>query len=498
MTIALTGSGGYFTRLGHMIGPASDLLAIMGGATTANIASGVEFPGRFSTLNADFVNGTPLPKTMAKSTDIPYVSLAAFQAAQAPFFTWLNTLSQDALGAMVNLDQGVAEDTAVASAAALKYLLNQMYGVGGVASPTATLQQSTVSLGAQTNVNTPAGNPVVVLGNKNVQGQVLQLVFPETITFTTTRDSQTGATPGNEVLAYAGYPTVSNPFSQLYPGGSGAAGNIALTDGSKSASAGNLLQNSDFTTFTTANVPDNWTIAVGTAGVQVVNGGFAHAYSPTVNGVLGGSVGFVGDSATLTKITQSFNTAPLATVGAGGTSVALTPDTQYAVNFWIIVPAGVPTAGVLRCSLQDGAGNILNDAVGTANSFSINLNTSAVGNAFVNVNGRFRTPANLTTQTTPFKIVQDFTTALTTGFTAYVGRLATAQMAPLYQGGPYCAAFSGNLRVIAGRAPDAWTFAVTNTYGKFQQWLDRVFNLRAQGLQFPFSGSPTVSDGLIL
>lgn len=499
MTIALTGAGSLFVRIGHIVGPAQDLLALMGGAATTNITSGFQFPGRFSTINADYVAGTPLPKTMAKSQDAPYTNLASWQGQQSSLFNWAASLIRDTLGAMVNLDQGLPEDDAIQPAAALAYLLNQMYG-GSLSAPTATLQQSTVSIGAQTNVNTPVGNPVFVLSSKNVQGQVLQLIFPETITFTAATDSQRGAAPGNESIRYAGFPAINSPFSQLYPGGSGCSGSLSLVDGSKSNATGNLLVNGDFTQFngSNANYPDNWVVVTGTAGTQILNGTSTHAYSPTVAGVAGGSLAWVGDSATLTKITQSFNT-PVSTLnGVGGTPAILVPDNQHAFNFWGIIPAGIPTAGVLRVSLQDGAGNILNDDFGTANSTSFDLHALSVGNAFFNFNGTFRTPANLTTQTTPFKIVVELTTALTTGFTLYTSRTADALMTSLYTGGPSIVGFSGKNRVLAGLMPDQWTVAITNTMGKLQQWMDRVFGMRAVGLQCPYASSPSVADTLIV
>ncbi len=497
MTILLTGAGSWGVRTGDVLGLASDLMALMGGTATTKIASGTRFPARFTTINTDLAAGTALPVTQANAQNNPYSNLSQWQGAQASLFSWASNLVIGILKGMVNLDQGLPEGATISTQAALNYLLNQMYG-GSLSAPTATIQQCTLSIGAQTAVNTPIGNPVIVLGTKTVQGLTLQLVFPETITFTTTRDSQGGATSGNETISYAGFPAAPSVWSQLYPAsGSGCSGSLACVDGSKSlGSTGNLLNNSDFAVTTTANVADNWTNVTGAAGTDILAGtGTGHVYT-----TLGGSIGFVGDAggtALKQKISQSFKTPPTPAAGAGGTSSILAADTQYAYNFWAISPSGIPAAAVVRISLQDGAGNILNDDLGTANSTSYDFNALSLGNAWANFNGSFRTPANMTPQTTPFKLVFEVTTAISTGKTIYFGRMALANMTPLYVGGPPAVIFSGNVPTIDGLVSDSWTIAPTNTYGKFSLYLDKIFNLRANGVTIPYSGSPTVADSLI-
>ncbi len=500
MAILLTGSGGLFTRFGHQFGPLGDMLSLMGGAATTNVASGARFPARFTTMNTDLANGTALPGTQAK--DAPYTTLSQWQSAQSSLFAGIKQLATDTLAGMVNLDQSLPELALVNTAAAVKYLYNQMVyaSSGTLSSPTATIQQCTLSIGAQTaGANAPVGNPVIVLGTKNVQGQSLQLIFPETITFVTTRDSQGGAAAGNESISYAGYPAAPSVFSQLYAtSGSGCSGSLACVDGSKSLGAtGNLLNNSDFAVTTTANIADNWTNVTGAAGTDILAGtGTGHVYTSS-----GGSIGFVGDAggtALKQKISQSFNTTPAPAAGAGGTTTILAADTQYFFNFWAISPSGIPAAAVVRISLQDGAGNILNDDFGTANSVSYDFNALSLGNAWANFNGSFRTPANMTTQATPFKLILEVTTAISTGKTIYFGRMALANPTSLYVGGPPAVIFSGNVRTINGILPDSWSIAITNTYGQFQLWLDKVFGTRALGLVFPYSGSPSVADSLIV
>ncbi len=498
MAIPLTGSGSIGSRWGLILGRLQDLQSLRGGTPTTHVTSSASYPTTFASINTAFAAGTALPKTMAKAADNPFANLLTWQSAQASLYAWAKQLMADTLGAMVNLDQSLAEDAPISTTAALAYLINQMYG-GSLSSPAATFQASTVAIGAQTNVNTPVGNPIFVLVNKNTQGLLNQLPFPETLTFTCTADVQAGAAAGNETIGFAGNTAVADVNSYLYPGGSGAAGSLSLVNGAKSNSTGNALQNSDFFTHTTANVPDNWTLVVGAAGVDVfVDTGNAYTTG-------GGSLKFLGTGGgLLDAVTQAFNTTPTAAVGAGGTAYALLPNTQYAVNAWIKC-SSVPTAGVLEFALLDGGGNVLADAYGTSNLTTFDLTSGGlnVGNTYVNINTTFRTPANLTTQATPFKLRVRLSTAIDSAKSVWVGRLGMTATKPLYAGGPHCAGFSGNVNPLAGLTPDQWTVGVTNDYattahGLFLLWLDRIFGTRALGLAFPYAASPTVADSLIV
>ncbi len=497
MTIALTGAGSLFVRLGHIFAPPRDLLSLMGGTATTLIATGTRFNVRHNTIDTDLYAGTALPITAANATYAPYTALSAFQGAQSNYFQWASGLAKAVLSAMVSLDQGLAENPGLSQNFTIPYLLNQMFfaSSGSYAAPTATLQSCTLSLGAQTaGLAGVTGNPIIVLGNKNVLGQILQLVFPETVTFTCTRDAQGGAAAGNETLSYAGYPAASGPFSQQYPAGSGCSEQLFLVDGSKSNSTGNALQNPAFTAVTTGNIPDNWTLVIGAAGTDIFVGA-ATGYKTGSN-----SLKFTGTGGALQdEVKQNFNTTPNSAVGAGGTSFALVADTTYCFNAWIKVSA-TPTNGTLKVSLQDGAGNILNDDTGTANSATFNMNAGNlnVSTTYVNINCIFRTPANMTTQAVPFALDIALSVAIDSGKTVFIANPSLTPMTQLYAGGPPAAAFSGSINPVDGITPDVWTSAITNTYGQVQMWMDRVFGIRALGLQFPYSGSPSIADSLIV
>ncbi len=515
MAIALTGAGSLFVRWGHILGPLQDLNALRGGKAGPQVGTGAGWPTRFATIDTDLGNGTALSKTRGRAADNPFNNLAQFQASGfGGAFAWAKTLMADILGAMYNLDQPTAllEDAPYNLQAALIYLIGQMVGAT-LSTPSSTVQACTAAIGAQTaGTVTPAGNPVIVASAKNVQGALLQLMFPETITVKCTRDSQGGAAAGSETLTFYGETAAGDSpagTAFVYPGGSGAQVGYTLVNGELSNSGGNVLQNSGMAKFTNANIPDNWVKTVGIIGTDILDGGSGNVYTTGNTHVLQ----LHGDGATLVALTQSFATAPSTTLGAGGTSYALLPDTQYAVSMFVKVLSTVPAAGVLELALVDGANNVLADDFGNNNLTTFDLTSGGlnIGASYVNVNTVFRTPANLMTQTTPFALRLRQSTAITSGKSAYVARLAMALMTPLYNGGPFFQCFSGNANTINGAVPDAWTVAVSNNYsttahGLFQQWLDRVFGLRAiliptggtpVSLQFPYAASPTVADSLI-
>ena len=348
-----------------------------------------------------------------------------------------------------------------------------------------TVNASTISIGSQTNVGVPNGNPVIVLSGVNGKGQTHQYSYNETITFACSADAQTGsATAGQELLSVTGQASATTT-SYSWPAGSGVAISVNAVSSLTNNSNGNVLQNSSFDTQTTTNIPDNWTIATGTAGTQVVAGGSSNAYLGT------NSVGLVGDSSTLTAITQLFSQAPSTTVGAGGTLYKPLPWTPYAVNGWVKLSAASPAAGVLQIDLIDGSGNILNDYSDNQNSATVNLHSIADTN-WHNFNAVFRLPTVLPTQV---KLRLWLSTALSTGTTAYIDAVAMNPMTQFYNGGPFVSVFSGNTNMIQG---DTWTLAYTVTWGAVQQWMQRWFNLSSLNMRLPASTvSPTVPDSVV-
>lgn len=503
MAVPITSAGGLFVKLGHDLGIMLDLLVAMGYTGTAPDYS-VTFPSKYNTLIADYQNGTPengviqgvVTAQGGPSTGQPALqALATWQNAQTGQLTYLQSLARCTLIDMVNLDASQPNtQLGTAMAALINNTLQGSYHVTA----------SSPSAGNQTN-GTPTPNapyaatgntgPVIVMSLKDGKGNTLDNVFAETLKFTTTADAQSGgATKWQEPISAVGQSAnVTNTLSYLWPAGAGANSRLNCVNSQANQQGGNLLQNSAFLTFTTANVPDNWTITVGTAGTQVLNGtgtGFV-----TTN-----SLKFVGDSSTLTAVIQNFNTAPSSTVGAGGTSTNLLtlPDRPFAVNFWYKLSSASPAAGVLEVALVDSTGTVINDDAGTANSKTVTLSAVA-DTSWHNVNAVFRMPAVEPTNT-PIALRLRLSTALTTGTSVFLANLGMTQMTQLppttpssagVGGGPFWSVFAGNLQTLTG---DNWTVALGNTWGNFIQGFQRLFGMSSLGLRLPTSGGSAIDD----
>jgi hypothetical protein len=483
MTVPLTTAAqtGIFDRLGSVFAFLSDILALKGGAPTARVLTGASAVARGTALDAIYssgINSVPLGSTF---DGFLTNTLPAFWAAQQGTFAACQRLCQSTIVNQVNADTPLLASNAPT---ALATLIQQMTNAG------TSVNASAPAVGTLTPVGSPNGTLSAVVSVRNVAGALLQYCFAENLTFTATRDSQTGgAALGNEQFSVSGQALVGDTFSHLWPGGSGCSASRLCVDGSRDYPAtGNLLRNSDFQVFTNANVPDNWVVAAGVAGTQVFNGGAGNAY--TLNG---GSLQFTGDVAgTNTAVYQQFATAPTTAVGAGGTAAVLLPSTPYAVNLWLKCSAA-PAAGVVAVDLTDGTGAIVNDNSAAPNTLTQSL--TAVGNSFVVVRGSFRTPAVLPAQ---LRLRLRLSTAIDAGKSVYFGRLGMAAMGtPLYAGGPYATLFSGSSKIIAGLTPDAWVRPVTMVYGQVQMWMERVIGMRAAGLQIPSSATPTCPDTVI-
>jgi hypothetical protein len=454
------------------------------------------------TISPDYAAGTPLPQVV----DGILTALSGFQGSLGSLLTDFQTRARNTLLAMYALDQQAGNPNAPLTqltagftlAQALQTLVSQMKAAA------ATVQAATVTAGALTAVGTPVGNPTAVVSLKNGQGAALQLPFPETLRVVVTSDAQSGgAALGNEPYAVTGQAAVADALSHLWPGGSGVNTSGSLVDGSKDNSAGNLLQNSSFLAFTTANYPDNWLVGSGAAGTQILNGTGTNTYLPG-----GGSLEFVGH-ATAAGVTQAFSTTPSTAAGVGGTPAVLKPDTVYHWTLPYKLSAASPGAGTLEVALTDGAawpGNVLADDA-TANNLKIQALTGIADTNWHVLTGDFRTPAVLPVTTPVARLRVQLSVALTAGTNLFLAQPSfTAPAGPkggaLYDGGPFLTLHRGPNRVIAGLNPDSWTLAIANNYGTsgsglLQQFMERVFGLRGLGLQLPAAGTPTLADTLI-
>lgn len=466
MTIPLTSSGGLFTRAGHLGG-------IIGVGTSLtnpdlNYYRGTIMPAKITQVIADY-NASPDDQILIDN--LFSAGLVPFQNAQNAFLTQMQGLIQNTLIYMANADTPLSAQT---SAVALALLIQQM------TTAVASVKASVPSVGSQTSVGSPNGNPIIVGSVLDGNGLPLQYCFPETLTFTCTADSQTGgAVLNQEQMTITSPVAQGNSLSWLWPQGSGINLPQNLIDAAVNyiGQAGTVLWNGNLSTFTVPNQPDNWPVGVGSVGTNVLSSATAYYGAASLE--------FLGDGTTLQSISQQFGQA------SGGTTYALKPNTPYAIQGWIQTPTA-PAAGVLSIELANAAtgGSIIQDANGVNNAISQSL-TGLTAATWTSVKGVFRTPTVLSTN--QFLRLR-MTTAESSTKQLLMNRFAMAPMLQLYPGGPFVSQFSNSNKVIKN---DQWTIAIGQTYGLFQRLFDAVFNMKSLGLVLPNNSSPTISDSLI-
>ncbi len=320
-------------------------------------------------------------------------------------------------------------------------------------------------------------------------GLPLENAYAESIVFTCTQDSYTGgATAGNEGFAVAGAGNESDPFAFDWPLGSNAAGSLQAISAAGNNSLGNLLQNSNFATFlNTPDIPDNWNLAVGTAGVNVFQ-----ETGLVYDGA--GAVKIVGDGATLVSLTQQFG-------DSGGTSATLSPQTQYSFNIFLRRDGTAAGQGQLTADLVDGGNNVISDANGAPNSVTFDLTALTVN--YLAYGGAFRTPHILPAQVF-LRLHMPAGQALSAGRAVYLDYASLGIHQQLYVSGPFFAIHSGSVPFVASPVPDFATAQVTNSRGAggtlstFQTlWAQLFTEMISQELLIPSSPTPSISDLLI-
>lgn len=466
MTIALTTSpGGLFRRVGRIGGLINSINSARGtadlsGASIVSVGTGVDnIRDQFLSTNSQLLDGL-------------WTARDAFRGTPTSFLSYLKTLATNTVIVMAHDDvQLVSKDIKTALAEVIKQLKASSDSVN----------RPTVSV-AVTAGSANTGTGVVIASATNADGTQMAYVFNETIDVTCTGDAQSGsATSGREPFSAKGDAAQTDELMWDWEKGSACSTSASAVDAAENAGS-NYLVNSSFETFTTANTPDSWTIATGTAGTTVLAAGAGSGYAgaSSANGLK-----ITGNGSELTSLTQTFGTSSTST----GTTKTLKPSTVYAINCWLKKTTSL-AAGVLDLELIDGSNTNIADAASTANKKQVTL--SGLTTSYAAVNAFFRTPAVLPS-TIKFRI--RLSTAATNGESVFIDHLAMQQATAAYAGGPYLAAFSGATAFVLN---DTFAVAVSNNYGsKMQRLFQRLFNMRSLGLQIPDSGSPTIADSLV-
>ena len=468
----LVGNGGVFERIGRLAGGAADIEASLGGTATARTLSGASWQTRGTNIQADAAFSPNLTSVVSGA----WTNINGWASSQSSFLGQLATLAQGILTNQVQLDAVLQSPTPTNC---LVELIRQMRA------STSTINASSPSVGGQATV-LATGTPVFVVGLVNTYGDTLQTPYAETIRFNATADQNSGATLRQEPFTVTGAAPASSIWAFNWPAGSGGVMNLNLCD-SQLNNAGQQLQtlfNGDMETFT-ANYPQDWTITTGVAGTDITAGGSGNAYTGT------NCLELLGDGSTLSTLYEAFNTPHSITSGAGGTPYKILPATRYTVNLFAKSPSA-PSAGVLRVALVNGSNTVINSDNGSPCSLTIAL--TGLTSSYVAYNGTFATPTNLPSSV---RLQLSLTTAISSTKIVYIDDVAFTPSQVFYGGvqGPTISGFAGATPVVKN---DAFTVAISNTFGLLALWLERFFGLRSLGLQFPATASsPTVADSVV-
>ena len=155
--------------------------------------------------------------------------------------------------------------------------------------------------------------------------------------------------------------------------------------------------------------------------------------------------------------------------------------TQYA--FHVRMKKQTGATGVIEFRLVNGAGTVINDDAGTANSISVNL-TAVSDSIFSAHTGFFRLPSVLPSIV---KVQVRLTTAINNTFKLYIDEMTLASVQQISNTGLYAALLPG---AAASATTDAYALSSTNDYtGRIQSMFMRFFDR-----QLPSSNTPTISD----
>jgi hypothetical protein len=355
---------------------------------------------------------------------------------------------------------------------AIQFLIREM------ANDSETVDGTTISKGAIAVGTGNVGNGTLLyteLIPLGLKGGITQFpnIRTERLQIRCIADSQSGEIArGSEIFEVRGQAAYTN-LDYRFPSGSGARFvmsclNAALDTGARYEQ---LLRNGAFTNYTTANIPDYWTVSTGTAGTH-----FAQETSVTYRG--GSAFKMIGDGATLAKVRQQMQ-------AEAGTPHAITSDRLYVLAIAARVNAGA-SAGTVRVSLQDNSGTVVS---GTSVSLPY-----TVGTTYGWQYAFFRAPLSL--PSTVYAVVEQ-TTALNSGGIMYLDELVLAEVRQSARGSQGFVILAGSTDWVNN---DHLGLTVTNNAeGIFNTEFDRFFAMYENGYVLPANtaGGETILDTLI-
>ena len=456
MALTLTGSGGVFTRLGKIFGMMSDVRTHMSDIET-EIA---DVQGAYSAADSWMVASL----------------VAAKEARIAQAGGVMNDLRAIAIDTLVEMCwadsqtglSGILPRKDLESA--LLYLIRDM----DTAVASVNLNTSSVGSPALGAGNTGTGKLVVSVEPTNLPTPnvaTMSNVRNEKLEVRCIQDAQGQAIlRGAETFEIRGLAAYDN-LDRRFPAGSGVRQSISCVSASIDAGGvgQNMLRNTDFENFTTANVADYWTTVTGTAGT--------HFGQETTTFLRGASAfKMIGDGTVLAEVRQQLGST-------AGTPAQIQAGRLYCLAVWI------------RHSTGSGAGNVriqLENAAGTAISGTTIDTTSAVGTSFTHKTIVFRAP-NVLPSTVYVSIEQS--TALAAAGVMYIDELCLVEMVQIAPGGCAITMFAGATDWVID---DRISVKTDNDgLGLFVVYFDIAFNMYEKGLFLPQAASETINDNLI-
>lgn len=307
------------------------LFNILGGAFMAqadvNASRGTTLPQDLVRLLTFFNTIGPNPTLEPSIQNVTNI-LPSYQSGGQSIQSVLQQFAQNFTIAMAAQD-ATQPDSSLKTA--LQYVITQMIAQGQ------TLNKSTVTCTVTPN---PAngGNGVIVTSTKRGDGLVQENALSEKLAVTALSTSLTAS------LQFQGQAAASSPLGQDWPLGSGARTSVQAVD----ANSSSLLTNGGMETQATlANVPDGWTLSVGTPGthcLMTVNAvqNIVVSGTPTTGGMVLNfidqngkkqSTSLIAPGATSTNVQAALNALTGLSKVTVGTATGSTPNFTYPVTF---------------------------------------------------------------------------------------------------------------------------------------------------------------------
>lgn len=458
MAITFDGTNGLFTRLGKLAGLAEAVRLHQSDLKTRIAGVMAEYSSTDAYMVADLAAN--LEARLAQAGTI----LADIQAAAET--TLIETCAEDSTVSST----GIMEARDVRSA--LLYLVRAMKA------QSETVQETTVTKAAVTAIAGNTGNgtvlysniPPIALGSSSAS---LPNVRSERLEVRCIEDAQSKfIRAGAERFQVRGLPAYAN-LDYRFPGGSGTRLEYRSVDPAAGTGARyeNLIRNGGFENFT-SNVPDYFTVNVGTAGTH-----FASENSVVNRGSF--AFRFIGNGATLASIEQKL-------IDETGSPLSLVSDRLYCLAV-IARMSAAPSAGVVRVSVM----NTTTSTPITGATFNISY---TIGTTYVWSHVFFRAPLSLPNA---MSVRIEQTTAINAGATMYLDSLVLCEAQQIAPGGTGIVIVPGSANWVLND-----TLLIQNTNNAEGEWnreIDRLFQMYELGLLLPSaaSGSETILDSLI-